>query len=268
MKVVSIQEYEGRWLLPLLEQAQRNLGPRGHIGTIVIDRGYLDGEDLWQVHQQGVIFVIVGKANMVVTQDAQALAKGERAQVRERVIGHGHGKTAREERLRTELVGIEGLTTYDDYGEPSQTQYAHRRDYQGQPINAVVVRRWDNRVPTGDGTVYLTNGPVADPFVVFDSYDWRSVIENGIWKRGQASLALGSLPQENRGRRHRALPLYAAGDGAVYRLSLVASPAGRCSCPPDGGPSQCEYRLVGRRGHGRLSLTAPGGESGKRNRLR
>ena len=196
MKVVSIQEYEGRWLLPLLEQAQRNLGPRGHIGTIVIDRGYLDGEDLWQVHQQGVIFVIVGKANMVVTQDAQALAKRERAQVRERVIGHGHGKTARQERLRTELVGIEGLTTYDDYGDATQTQYAHRRDYEGQPINAVVVRRWDNRVPRGDGTVYLTNGPVSDPFVVFDSYDWRSVIENGIFKEGKHPWHLGRFPKK------------------------------------------------------------------------
>src|SRR3989441_3404355 len=196
MKVVTIQEYEGRWLLPLLEQAQRNLGTYGHIGTIVIDRGYLDGEDLWQVHQQGVIFVVVGKANMTVTQDAQALAKRERVQVRERVVRHGHGKTAREERLRTELVGIEGLTTYDDYGDPSQTQYAHRRDYQGQPINAVVVRRWDNRLPTGDGTVYLTNGPVSDPFVVFDSYDWRSVIENGIFKEGKHPWHLGRFPKK------------------------------------------------------------------------
>ncbi len=193
---MSIQEYEGRWLLPLLEQAQGNLGPRGHIGTIVIDRGYLDGEDLWQVHQQGVIFVIVGKANMVVTQDAQALAKRERAQVRERVIGHGHGKTARQERLRTELVGIEGLTTYDDYGDATQTQYAHRRDYEGQPINAVVVRSFDNRVPKGDGTVYLTNGPVSDPFVVFDSYDWRSVIENGIFKEGKHPWHLGRFPKK------------------------------------------------------------------------
>ncbi len=196
MKVVQIQEYEGRWLLPLLEQAQRNLGARGHISTIVIDRGYLDGEDLWQVHQQRVMFVVVGKANMAVTQDAQALAKGERAHVRERVVRHGHGKTAREERLRTELVGIEGLTTYDAYGDVNQTQYAHRRDYQGQPINAVVVRRWDNRVPETSGTVYLTNGSVSDPFVVFDSYDWRSVIENGIFKEGKHPWHLGQFPKK------------------------------------------------------------------------
>jgi hypothetical protein len=195
MKVVKIQEYEGRWLVPLLAQAQANLGQRGYISTIVIDRGYVDGEDLWQVQKLGVIFVVIGKTNMAVTQDAQTLAKGERARVRERVVRHGHGKTACEERLRTELVGIEGLTSYDSYGEPEQTQHAHRRDYEGQPINAVVVRRWDNRVPASEGTVYLTNGPVSDPFVVLDSYDWRSVIENGIFKEGKYPWHLGHFPK-------------------------------------------------------------------------
>ena len=67
---------------------------------------------------------------------------------------HGHGKTATQECLRTELVGIERLTTYDDYGDQQQTQYAHRRDYQGQPINAVVVRRGTigSLPPTGPST--------------------------------------------------------------------------------------------------------------------
>src|SRR5947209_18565539 len=104
-----------------------------------------------------VRFVVVSKAKMTVTQDAQGLAKRERVHVRERVVHHGQGKTATEERLRTELVGLEGLTTYDSYGAPEQTQYAHRRDYEGQPINAVVVRSFDNRIPAREGTVYLTN---------------------------------------------------------------------------------------------------------------
>src|SRR2546426_8583068 len=221
MKVVSIQEYEGRWLLPLLEQAQRNLGTCGHIGTIVIDRGYLDGEDLWQVHQQGVIFVVVGKTNMTVTQDAQALAKRERGQVRERLVRHGRGKTATQERLRTELVGIEALTTYDSYGEAEQTQHAQRRDYEGQPINAVVVRRWDNRVPATDGTVYLTNGPVSDPFVVFDTYDWRSVIENGIFKEGKYPWHLGRFPKKTEAAVvvHSHFTLLVMGLSTAFRLS-------------------------------------------------
>src|SRR6266567_3589754 len=197
MKVVKIQEYEGSWLLPLLEQAQRNLGEQAHIDTVVMDRGYLDGDDLWRVHQKGIIFVIVGKANMAVVQDAQGLAKGERARVRERVVGHGHGKKATRQRLRTELVGLSALTSYDSYGEAEQTQYAHRRDYSGQPINAVVVRRWDNRTPKGGGTVYLTNGEVSDPFSVFDTYDWRSVIENGIFKEGKHPWHLLRFPKRS-----------------------------------------------------------------------
>jgi Transposase DDE domain len=195
MKVVKIQDYEGRWLLPLLEQAQRNLGEQAHIDTIVIDRGYLDGEDLWRVHQKGLRFVIVGKSNMTVVQDAQGIAQGERAKVRERVVGHGHGTKATQQRLRTELVGIAALTSYDSYGEAEHTQSAHRRDYVGHPINAVVVRRWENRVPKGGGTVYLTNGDVGDPFTVFDTYDWRSVIENGIFKEGKHPWHLLRFPK-------------------------------------------------------------------------
>jgi len=195
MKVVLIQEYEGRWLVPLLEQAQSNLGTHAQITTIVIDRGYVDGEDLFRVHQMGLIFVIVGKANMSVVQDAQGLAKGERATVRERVVGHGHGKKATQQRVRTELVGVEALTSYDSYGEPSQTHLSHRREYVGQTINAVVVRKWENRVPKTGGTVYLTNGPVSDPFVVFDTYDWRSVIENGIFKEGKYPWHLLRFPK-------------------------------------------------------------------------
>ncbi len=195
MKVVKIQEYEGSWLLPLLEQAQRNLGEQAHIGTVVIDRGYLDGADVWQVHQRGIIFVIVGKANMSVVQDAQGLAKGERTVVRERVVSHGHGKNATLQRMRTEVVGLEALTSDDSYGEAEDTQYAHRRDYVGQPINAVVVRSFENRIPKGGGTVYLTNGEVSDPFRIFDTYDWRSVIENGIFKEGKHPWHLLRFPK-------------------------------------------------------------------------
>src|SRR5260370_3628192 len=74
MKVVQIQEYEGCWLVPLLEQAQRNLGSRGQIETIVIERGYLDGADLWQGHQHGGIFLVTSKTGLARATDAQAPA--------------------------------------------------------------------------------------------------------------------------------------------------------------------------------------------------
>jgi Transposase DDE domain len=220
MKLVPIQDYEGKWLVPLLEQAQRNLGTHGCIGSIVVDRGYLDGEDLWRVHQKGIIFVICGKASMAVTQDAQGLAKAERAVVRERVVRRGHGKTAKDQRVRTELVGLEALTSYDQYGEAQDTQHAHRRDYVGQSINAVVVRKWENRVPQTGGTVYLTNGEVRDPFVVFDTYDWRSVIENGIFKEGKHPWHLLKFPKRTQAAVvvHCHLTLLVMGLTTAFRL--------------------------------------------------
>jgi hypothetical protein len=196
MKVVQIQEYEGCWLLPLVEQAQKNLLGKAQISKVVVDRGYLDGEDLWQLDQRGILFVVVAKAGMVVAIDAQSLAKDEPSSQRVRVVKRGHGKNATEERLRTELVGIEALTTYDAYGDPEQTKHHNRKDFVGQPINAVVVQMWNNRAPSTDGIVYLTNGPVSDPFVVFDDYDWRSVIENGIFKEGKHPWHLGQFPQK------------------------------------------------------------------------
>src|SRR5438876_6680137 len=220
MKVVSIQEYEGKWLIPLLEQAQHNLGTHAHIETIVVDRGYLDGEDLWRVHQKGVIFVICGQVSLAGRQDAQGLAKAERASVRERVVRRGHGKTASEQRLRTELVGIEALTSYDQYGDAASTQYAHRTDYVGQPINAVVVRKWENRIPKTGGTVYLTNGAVRDPFVVFDTYDGRSVIENGLFKEGKYPWHLLNFPKRTEAAVivHGHLTLLVMGLTTAFRL--------------------------------------------------
>jgi Transposase DDE domain len=196
MKVGKIQDDEGQWLVPLVHQAQENLGEHARIIKVVIDRGYLDGEDLWQIDQMGITFVIVAKAGMNVRDDAQALARDEKTVERVRVVRHGHGKKAWTEERKTRLVGIEGLTTYDDYADPAQALERTRTDYTPQPLNAVVVRTWENREYPAGGFVYLTNGPVSDPFVVFDDYDWRSVIENGIFKEGKHPWHLTHFPQK------------------------------------------------------------------------
>lgn len=196
MALGKIQEYEGQWLIPLVTQAQENLGTRARIAQVVIDRGYLDGADLWQLDQRGITFVIVAKAGMAVREDAHALAQEVKPVERVRVVRHGHGKTARTEELKTRLVGIKGLTTYDAYADPTEAVQRNRADYTPQRINAVVVRTWENREYPEGGIVYLTNGSVKDPFVVFDEYDWRSVIENGIFKEGKHPWHLTHFPQK------------------------------------------------------------------------
>ena len=99
--------------------------------------------------------------------------------------------------LETRLVGISGLTTYAQYGEPGCEKEAHKKEGRSNPINAVVVRVWEGKEygPKG-GPVYLTDLPVDRPFVAFDRYDERSVIENGLFKEGKGPWKLRRFPQK------------------------------------------------------------------------
>ncbi len=189
-KVVPIQEHETLSLRALVTQARTNLAGHARLHKVVFDRGFLDGVDLWWLAQQGMLFVVPAKENMAVTMDAQAqAAAGEDVTVGRRVhtVRHGQGRTAWSERLETEVVGITGLTTYDQCGTPEHGRQANRRDFQANPINAVVVRTWDGHAyGPGGKTVFLTNAPVAKPLQPFDDYDDRSLIENcGIKERTQ-----------------------------------------------------------------------------------
>ncbi|HEY1349535.1 MAG TPA: hypothetical protein VGF67_07930 [Ktedonobacteraceae bacterium] len=42
----------------------------------------------------------------------------------------------------------------------------------------------------------MTTGPVSDPFVIFDTSDWRSVIENGSFKEGKHPWHFGRFPKK------------------------------------------------------------------------
>jgi hypothetical protein len=135
---------------------------------------------------------------MTAREDAHAMAQEAQGVERVRRVRHGHGKKAWVEELRTCLVGIEGLTTYDDYADHQEAVHRIRADYTPQWLNAVVVRTWENRECPEGGIVYLTNAAVNDPFVVFDDYDWRSVIENGIFKEGKHPWHLTHFPQKTK----------------------------------------------------------------------
>jgi Transposase DDE domain len=114
--VVPIHEHETLSLRALVTQARTNLADHARLSKVVFDKGLLDGVDLWWLDQHGLRFVVPAKDNMAVTVDAQAqAAAGEGITVGRRVhtVRHGQGKTASTERLETEVVGIAGLTTYD-----------------------------------------------------------------------------------------------------------------------------------------------------------
>jgi hypothetical protein len=74
-KVVPIEERETQHTLALVRQAITNLGP-GTIKVVLLDRGFLDGADLWVLkHEWGVDFVVPAKDDMRVTTDARQLGR-------------------------------------------------------------------------------------------------------------------------------------------------------------------------------------------------
>jgi Transposase DDE domain len=231
--VVPIQEHETLSLRALITQARTNLAGHVRLHKVVFDKGFLDGVDLWWLEQRGLTFVVPAKANMAVTIDAQAqAAAGEGITVgrRAHIVRHGQGKTAWTERLETEVVGIAALTTYDQYGTPEHGRHHNRRDFQPNPINAVVVRQWHGRdYGPGGKTVFLTNAPVDKPLQPFDDYDDRSLIENCYIKESKQQWSLKHPPQKT-GRAvhvHVLLTLLLFALGTAYRWQCEQEATGR-----------------------------------------
>jgi hypothetical protein len=200
VKVGPIDEHETHWTRALVTQARANLAGCARLRKVVFDQGFWDGTDLWWLDQHDRLFVVPAKANMAVTTDAHAqAAAGEGITVARRghTVRHGQGKGARTERLATEVVGITGLTTYDQDGTPEHGRHANRRDFQGNPIHAVVVRQWHGRdYGPGGKTVFVTNASVDTPLQPCDDDDDRSLIENCCIKACKQQWDLGHPPQK------------------------------------------------------------------------
>jgi hypothetical protein len=195
VKVAQIQEHDSQFTRSLLQQGLENLG-QGVIQVLLIDRGFLDGLSLWQIkNEDGIDFVVPAKTNMYVTNDARAFLKqkpddtylfaAERPGEGDKQTGH------------LKLIGIQGLTTYDQYGNEEHQQQSHRTDFEGNPINAIVVSEFEQKIyPHEKAKVFLTSLPVNAPLTVIDLYDLRSLIENTLFRELKQGWFLGVFPKK------------------------------------------------------------------------
>jgi len=133
VKVGKIQEHETHGTRALVTQARATLAGAARRHTVVVDRGFWEGTDLWWLDQQGLTCVVPAKDHMAVTADARAqTVMGEEITVGRRVhrVRHGQGREAWTERLETEVVGMTGLTTDDQDGTPERGRQGHRRTFK------------------------------------------------------------------------------------------------------------------------------------------
>ena len=197
IKLVQIQASESPYLLALVKQAQTNLAPYSRIVTLVADRAYIDGDGLYQLDQMQIRFVVIAKKNMAAY--GTALCKAVEADTdyeRTATVLRGQGRDQTTETLLTRLQMVTDIRTWESYRPPpvegEQLRFADR-----PALNAVLVRIWDNQL-LDNPRILLTNQPVDDPWLIFDLYDDRSWIENGLFRNSKQFWQLARwFPQRN-----------------------------------------------------------------------
>jgi hypothetical protein len=204
IKIDTIEKPDNLHILAVLEQAKENVKQTSLIRSLVVDRAFLDGKSLYAIDQQGIEFVIPLKSNMGATQDARALALAREdstfvEKTREVTVIHGYGKKKFDEKVVTTLVGIPGLMSCDWFNPEGSEANTTKKDYEPIPLNAVVVKTWNNETPPVDKqVVFVTNREVKDPFVAFDRYDDRSLIENNLFRETKQDWYLEDSPKKTR----------------------------------------------------------------------
>jgi hypothetical protein len=190
----------------VVQQAVANLADHARIVSLAVDRGFMDGSFLWWLHHtMHITFYIPAKKDMHVYTDSLALASEGIREIRDksRSIGSGKNKTSVVDHW--DVVGIESLTSAGFYGELGSGSHENRKDFVANPINALVVLDdpFKRNNPNSDTLVILTNAPVDKPIKVYDAYDARSEIENGLFREAKQAWFI-QRPARNNANAFRA----------------------------------------------------------------
>jgi len=206
MRFATIEVADINYAREVIQQAVNNLGTHATIVSVAIDRGFMDGALLWWLNDEmNIIFYIPAKSNMSVYEDALSLVDtgSEQTRQRKRSVGAGKNKTTVTDCWHA--VGIQGLTSAGFYGPLGSGSHENRNDFAPNPINAVVVLYdpYKENNPNSDTLVILTNASVKKPLKVYDGYDARSEIENGVFREAKQAWFI-ERPARNNANAFRA----------------------------------------------------------------
>jgi len=203
----QIQIHDNNFTVEMVKQAEKNIGRK--IKLLLIDCGFLDGENLWWLHGRGTNFITRARTNMTVSEQLRSFREDRPG-----------GGVYRAENKDTVLVGVEGLTTYDQYGDQEHGKKANRKDFEPNPINGIMVVKYKGvEYSPGKEKVFITDLPVDDPFQVLNKYGMRSLIENAGFRELKQGWHIDKFPvkKENAVRAHAILTLTLYALNAAYQ---------------------------------------------------
>jgi hypothetical protein len=142
-------------------------------------------------------FVVIAKRNMAAY--GTALCKAVESDIyyeRTETVLCGQGRDQVPEILLTRLQTVTDIRTWENYRPPPEAG-KHLRFADRPALNAVIVRIWNNK-DAEDPRIFLTNDAVDNPWLIFDLYDDRSWIENGLFRNSKQFWTLSQgFPKRN-----------------------------------------------------------------------
>lgn len=251
IRMDGINEADNKHAFSVLEQARKNVEGHSKIRSVALDRGFLDGKLLSSIDAQKIIVYIPAKSNLQIAVDAREIAKRAAAEAargrtldgcvyreRTREVTIGAGKNARKEVRTTTVVGISELPC--EFWNANPNRHAsedHRKDFQARMLHATVVLRWDGAPDEADKeVVLLTTNPSKDPFVAFDAYDDRSLIENTCNREAKEAWFLEHHPKRSEAgvRAHSYFVFFCMALVAAFRAYKAKTDKGIFSDPNSG----------------------------------
>ena len=105
------------------------------------------------------------------------------------------------------MVAVPDLLTCDWFNPEGSKANAAKKDYEPIPLNAVVVKRWNNNIPPIEKqVVFITNIDVKDPFITFDRYGDRSLMENKLFREVKQNWHFEYPPKKTKEGVHIQVP--------------------------------------------------------------
>ena len=197
--LVPLNESENKYLLPLLEQARNNIGA-DKIKMVVVDRGFLSGERLWEVkHKYKTDFLIYSKSDMDVTKELKARLKETQDRQR-KGLPEDKDLFFQKDNQHT-VYGFNALRWFWTYGdrehqaEMRKKIYRKEKHFKTNPISGAIITRYKDK--EDKNITLLSSKKFSDSFTPLDAiafYRKRQQIENAGFRELKQGYNIGKFP--------------------------------------------------------------------------
>jgi len=188
------------YLIPLVEQAIRNIG-EGKIKQIVLDRGFVAGENLWLLkHKYKIDFIIYSKAHMDVTKELKKKADDYKERKKKKLPIRDD--CFYQENKQTQVYGFNNLKWFWTYGDKKHQEKVRKRLYKKDktllthPISGGIITRYKGQERETPITFLSSKrfGKNFTPVLAVALYRKRQYIENEGYRELKQGCKIGKFP--------------------------------------------------------------------------